>query len=83
MYARVKGQCVFIAEPRQVIIAGKPPSMVQEFAILCQVAKQSPEVVKVVSWNGYKPKLNEQAEFDARITIREFKGKSSIQCEVV
>lgn len=84
MYCRIKGTCVFIAEPRKFQVVGKPERVVKEFSFLVTAPKVAPEIVKVISFNGFAPKLNEVSEFDARVSVRKWgaAGKEQVQLSV-
>jgi hypothetical protein len=79
MICRIKGTCVFVAEPREVEFNGKK-NTVKEFHFLVgggPGVKAPPELVKATTFNGFAVKLNEMAEFDARVTLRERFDKRS------
>jgi hypothetical protein len=81
MVAKLKGRCVFIGEARQMVVVGKPPKVVQEFSFFCEMPKGPPEIVKVVSWNGFKPKLEESVEMLVKVGARLRKIGQEIRAE--
>jgi len=80
---RLKGKCLFIGEPRKVQMAGREPKVCKEFGFLIESPGRMPEMVKVTSWNGFNPKLNDAVEFEARVSARVWKGQAEVQVEVI
>jgi len=83
MVVRCKGTCVFVGEPTKVQTKGMPDRVKKSFGFMMETPGRMPEVVKVVSYNGFAPKMGEKAEFDARINASVFNGKAYLNVEVI
>lgn len=83
MYAKITGTCVHASPPREINIPGKPKRVVHEFGFLISTPKNMPEVIKVVSFNGFAPKMQESITFDARITTRVWQNQAQLSVEVL
>lgn len=83
MVVTCKGTCVYVGEPVKVQTKGQPDRVKKQFGFMMETPGRMPEVVKVVSYNGFAPKLGDKAEFSARIGASVFNGKAYLNVEVV
>lgn len=83
MFFVVKGKCVHVGEAKQVMSKNSKVLNVLEFSIQTEAGKIEPQILKVSSWHGYTPKLNDQLEIGVKVSATVFNGQPQLRAEVV
>lgn len=83
MFFVVKGKCVHVAEARQIMSKTGKVLTMQEFSVQTDAGKIEPQILKVTSWHGFIPKVNEPLEIGVKISATVFNGQPQLRAEVV
>jgi hypothetical protein len=71
MLCKLTGKVIFAAEPKKLKSSfGGPDKVCKEFHLLCNAHDGSPDLVKVRSFNGFNPKMNEVVTVDCKVGAR-------------